>query len=258
MTTLAEILAATTPIDGGYAGTIPTDWMQGRTSYGGLSAALALHAAQRCEPDLPPLRSAQVSFIGPLAGDIRVTATKLRRGRTAAFIQADVVSDAGLGLRATFVFMADEPSVVDFDQRPPVDRRPPAPGTKLWSGPEGFFAQNFEFLDIKEPEIGPAELVRWGRIKVYDGIDPMVHVLAIADGMPPAAIRLFGQQMGPISSLTWIVNLLTPTPSTTDGWWLLRAQSDYARNGCSSQSMAIWNADGQLIAEGMQSVAIFA
>ena len=258
MTTLAEILNGMKPVEGGFAATIPADWMQGRTSYGGLSAAIALHAAQQSEPDLPPLRSAQISFIGPLAGDVTVTATKLRRGRTAAFIQADVVSDAGLGLRATFVFMADQPSIVDFDQRPPVDRAPPPPGTKLWSGPEGFFAQNFEFLDIKEPEFGPAKLLRWGRMKVHGGIDPMVHVLAIADGMPPAAIRLFGQQMGPISSLTWIINLLTPTPATTDGWWLLRARSDYARNGCSSQSMAIWNADGQLIAEGMQSVAIFA
>jgi len=52
--------------------------------------------------------------------------------------------------------------------------------------------------------------------------------------------------------------LLTPTPVTRDGWWLLSAQSDYAKNGCSSQSMMIWNADGQPIAQGMQSVAIFA
>ncbi|MGL1521386.1 acyl-CoA thioesterase domain-containing protein, partial [Vibrio parahaemolyticus] len=41
---------------------------------------------------MPTLRSAQVSFIGPLAGAVTVTATKLRRGRTAAFIQADIVS----------------------------------------------------------------------------------------------------------------------------------------------------------------------
>lgn len=257
MTTLAEILAAMTPIDGGLAGAIPADWMQGRTSYGGLSAAIALHAAQRSEPDLPPLRSAQIAFIGPLAGAITVSTAKLRRGRNAAFIQADVISDAGLGLRATFVFMADQNSIVDFDQRAPARHAPPAPEAKLWSGPEGFFAQNFEFLDLKDDSLRPADLLRWGRMKAHDGIDPMVHVMAIADGMPPAAIRLFGKQMGPISSLTWIINLLTPTPLTTDGWWLLGARSDFARNGCSSQTMTLHNAAGQLVAEGMQSVAIF-
>lgn len=257
MTTLAEIIAAAAPVEDGLSATIPADWMQGRTAYGGLSAALALHAAQSSEPDLPPLRSAQISFVGPLAGGVTIRATKLRRGRTAAFIQSDVIADAGLGLRATFVFMSDQPSAVDFDQRARTERTPPAPDTKFWSGPPGFFAQNFEFFDPKDPALGPAELLRWGRMKAHAGLDPMVHLLAMADGLPPAAIRLFGQQIGPISSLTWIVNLLTPAPATKDGWWLLGARSAYARNGCSSQAMALWNADGDLVAEGMQSVAIF-
>ena len=38
---------------------------------------------------------------------------------------------------------------------------------------------------------------------------------------------------------------------------LLRAAGSYAENGCSSQDMAIWNADGQPVAAGMQSVGIF-
>lgn len=257
MTTLAEILASAIPAEGGFDVTIPADWMQGRTSYGGLSAALALTAAQACEPDLPPLRSAQVAFIGPLAGAVSVRATRLRRGRNAAFIQADVTGEAGLGLRATFVFMAEIASSLAFDAGVATDRRPPVPGTKLWSGPEGFFASNFEFFDPKDPDLGPADLLRWGRMKAHEGIDPMVHLIAIADGLPPGAIRLMGDMRAPVSSLTWIVNLLTPAPATTDGWWLLSARSGYARHGCSSQSMAIWNADGQLVAEGMQSVALF-
>ncbi len=256
MTPIADILAAATPTGSGFTATIPTDWMQGRTSYGGLSSALALHAAQGCEPDLPPLRSAQIAFIGPLAGDVTVTATKLRRGRNAAFIQSDIMSAAGLGFRATYVFMADQPSRVDFDQRVPINRAPPAPDAKLYTGPDEFFTGNFNFLDIKGG-VGDAELLRWARLRACDGLDPMVEVMAVADGLPPAAFKLLGGP-APISSLTWIVNLLTPTPQTTNGWWLLSARSNYARNGCSSQEMAIWNADGTLIATGMQSVAIFA
>ena len=61
----------------------------------------------------------------------------------------------------------------------------------------------------------------------------------------------------PVSSMTWLCNLLTPQPVTRDGWWLLRAVGNYAENGCSSQDMAIWNADGAAIAAGMQSIAIF-
>ena len=85
----------------------------------------------------------------------------------------------------------------------------------------------------------------------------MVEVMAVADGLPPAAFKMLNKQPVPISSLTWIVNLLTPEPTTRDGWWLLSAKSDHARNGCSSQTMMIWNADGVPVAQGMQSVAIF-
>jgi acyl-CoA thioesterase len=258
MTPLRTILAGARAVEHGFTVAIPADWMQGRTAYGGLSSALALHAAQGCEPDLPPLRSAQVSFIGPLAGAVTVTATRLRRGRNAAFIQSDIVSDAGLGYRATFVFMANQPSQISHDEAPGHDRAPPAESAKLYTGPDEFFTGNFNFLDLKEPDLGPAELLRWARLRDHDGLDPMVELMAVADGLPPAAFKLLGNVQAPVSSLTWIVNLLTPTPATRDGWWLLRARADQAKNGCSSQSMAIWNAAGERVAEGMQSVAIFA
>lgn len=257
MTPLGDILAAATPIEHGFRSAIPSDWAQGRTAYGGLSSALALHAAQACEPDLPPLRSAQVAFIGPLAGDVTVTATKLRRGRTAAFIQADITSEAGLGYRATFVFMADQPSRIALEGGLASPYRPPAADAKVYTGPDEFFTGNFNFFDLKDEAKGEAEWLRWARLRGRGGIDPMVEVMAVADGLPPAAFKILGKNPVPISSLTWIVNLLTPTPSTTDGWWLLAARSDHAKNGCSSQTMMIWNADGVPIAQGMQSVAIF-
>jgi len=58
--------------------------------------------------------------------------------------------------------------------------------------------------------------------------------------------------------MTWLCNLLTAAPATTDGWWLLRTSSDYARAGSSSQEMGMWNADGEPVAQQMQSVALFA
>jgi acyl-CoA thioesterase len=258
VTPIRDILSAATPVEGGFRATIPAGWLQGRTAYGGLSSALALHAAQACEPDLPPLRSALVAFIGPLSGEVTVTATRLRRGRNAAFIQADIVSEAGLGFRATFVFMSDQESRIDLEGALASPLRPPAPDTKLYTGPDEFFTGNFNFFDLKEEAKGEAEWLRWARLRAYEGLDPMVQVMALADALPPAAFKLLGKVPAPISSLTWMVNLLTPAPATTDGWWLLSAKSDHAKNGCSSQTMMLWNADGVPIAQGAQSVAIFA
>jgi acyl-CoA thioesterase len=256
MTPIADLLAAAAPIEGGFTTTIPEDWKQGRTAYGGLSAALALHAAMQAEPDLPPLRSAQVAFVGPLAGDVTVTATKLRRGRNAAFIQSDLVSEAGLGFRATFVFMAPLASAIAHDTAQRATRPPPGADATLYTGPDHFFTGNFNFLDVKDT--GPAEWLRWARLREREGLHPMVELMAIGDALPPAAFKLLDNRQAPLSSLNWQINFVAPEPATTGGWWLLHANADLARDGYSSQRMTIWNAAGDPIAEAMQGVAIFA
>ncbi|MBB4155270.1 acyl-CoA thioesterase [Sphingomonas jinjuensis] len=257
MTTLTSIIDALEPIgEDAWRGHIPDNWLQGRTAYGGLSSALALHAAQHSDADLPPLRSALVAFIGPLSGAVTITATRLRRGRNAAFVQADVTSDAGLGLRATFVFMGAVPSMLDHatGERPDFPR--PGPDDRTYRGTAQVpFTQNFELVDKRDGG-DPAEWLRWVRLADRDGLDPMVELIAVADCLPPAALKLVGRPV-PLSSMTWQLNLLGPAPRTEDGWWLLRARTDYAREGSSSQSMAIWNAAGEPVAEQMQSVAIF-
>lgn len=261
MTSLKDILDGLEPLaDGpGWRGTIPDGWLQGRTGYGGLSAAIALHCAMQSDVDLPPLRSAQVSFIGPLAGPILVTAHRLRRGKNAAFIQADIESEAGLGLRCTFVFMRAIDSEIDYATTTVPAFARPGPEEKTFKGnPHVAFTQNFEFLDCRDgPDLLPAEWLRWTRLNERDGLDPMVELMAVGDCLPPAALRLLGRNV-PMSSMTWILNVLGPTPRTEDGWWLLRSNADYARAGSSSQQMGIWNAAGEMVAEQMQSVAVFA
>ena len=258
MISLPEAIAALEPVEGGWRGTIPDNWLQGRTAYGGMSAALALHAAQQSDTDLPPLRSAQVSFIGPLAGPVTIRAQRLRRGRNAAFVQADVESEAGLGLRATFVFMGPVESKVELRQGVAPEFPRPQPGDTTFKGAKGaYFTQNFEFLDRRDASVGPAEWLRWVRLNEREGLDPMVELISIADCLPPAALKLVGGP-APVSSMTWLLNVLGPQPRTDDGWWLLRANADYASAGSSSQLMGIWNASGEPIAEQMQSVAIFA
>lgn len=255
MTHLKAILDALAPADGGWRAAVPANWLQGRTVYGGLSAALALHAAQRSEPDLPPLRSALVAFVGPLGGDLTIRTALLRRGRNAAFVQADVTGDAGLGLRATFVFMAPVESSLDH-RAPRLDEAPPATDAPVTRGhPAVAFTQNFEMVDAALTGEGNG-WHRWIRLADRAGLDPAVELMAVADALPPAAISLIGRLV-PLSSMTWQINLLgTPAPSP-DGWWLLSSATRHARDGNSSERTAIWNGEGVQVAEQMQSVALF-
>lgn len=255
---LPHVLAAARPVEGGFAADVPADWMQGRTAYGGFSAALALVAAQRAAEDLPPLRSATVNFVGPLAGTVTVRARVLRRGRNASWVSAEVTSDAGVGLTATFVFMGPvEASTLHLHEVPtpagivPLDQAVPLPER---AGPS--FAPNFERrFALPKTERPVPEIVWWERLRETRGLDPMVALMLLADALPPGVMPLTGP--APISSMTWLINLLTPLPQTADGWFLLQAQGNYAEKGCSSQNMAIWNTDGTAVAVGMQSIALF-
>lgn len=54
MATYTEIIAAFSAAPGEFRGRIAENWLQGRTFYGGLTAALRLEAALKAYPGLPP------------------------------------------------------------------------------------------------------------------------------------------------------------------------------------------------------------
>lgn len=253
---LKQIVDGFAPDGDGHIVTIPSTWMQGRTAFGGVSSAIGLQAAMLSQDELPPLRSAQIAFIGPLAGEVRATAKLLRRGRTAAFIQTDITGEKGLGLRAIWVFMQALESEVDYAHHDAPDIGPPPTG-ELRSGPEEFFTHNFEYAESRRPdEEGKPRFTRWMRLKEREGLRPMIELIAMADSLPPAAVAL--QSRGaPVSSINWFVNVLTPEPATDNGWWLVQTDSDMARHGNSSQYNGLWASDGTPVAAGMQSVALF-
>jgi acyl-CoA thioesterase len=255
---LPDTLSTLRIIDGGFAAVVPDDWMQGRTSYGGFSAALALEAARTLAPDLPPLRSAQVSFVGPLAGEIEVRARFLRRGRNASWVSAEIACAAGVGLTATFVFMGPVESALHLHQvPPPAGWIAPDQALRLPEGRGPGFARHFDrAFALPRADHKLPELNWWVRLKDREGLDPMVELLLLGDALPPGVMPLIDRTSA-ISSMTWLVNLLTPAPQTKDGWFLLRSAGNYAEKGCSSQDMAIWNAQGEAVAVGMQAIAIF-
>jgi acyl-CoA thioesterase len=249
---LPALLASALPIDAGMSVTINEDWLQGRTSYGGLSAALALTAAKAEFADLPPLRSAQIAFVGPLAGTVEASAMLLRRGKNSAFIDCTLTGMDGIGLRALLLFMARRESEIRFDG--PVMPDFPLSDNRVdpVQMPQGFLT-NFEFAPWEAKD---GTVRRWIKLKERDDLDPETELVCIADALPPAAMTL-AKRWGPISTTTWQLNLLTDTPSTQDGWWLLEASTLYAGDGNSSQTMTIWNRNGSPVATATQSVALF-
>jgi acyl-CoA thioesterase len=236
-----------------YCATFGDHWLQGRTAYGGASAALALSAVKAAFADLPPLRSAQIAFVGPLLGEVRAVPQLLRRGKNSAFVGCDVATAEGLGLRTLFLFMTPRASSIDYLDLPPPDAGDPE--TRLIDParlPQGFLT-NFELSRWGDDKAG---YTRWVRLKDRAGLDPEVELIAIADALPPAAMAL-AAAWAPVSTTTWQLNLVTDALATREGWWLISDETLHAGQGSSSQAMTIWNRDGIPVATATQSVALF-
>lgn len=256
----AALLASAEPRDSGFACPVPETWHQGRTAYGGFSAALALAAAMRAGgADLPPLRSAQFSMIAPVYGPVEVHARLLRQGRNATWAEAQIRRDGEVAFTASFVFMGPVASELHLNERtPPPGLIPPADAREIrfTEHTPAFLRHHFSARHALPPTDKAPEMCRWLRLSADDALDPMLELLLIADSLPPGVMPLMAAQV-PVSTMHWQVNLLTPAPATTGGWWLLRSAGDYAEQGCSSQRMGVWNANGAPVMAGLQSVAVF-
>ena len=111
MKTLGELVNSFTGDDQGpWRVTAGDDWRQGRTLYGGISAALSFAACNRLASDLPPLRSAQIAFVGPANGETVLVPRILRQGKSVRFLACDLMSEEMVATRALFAFGGERPS----------------------------------------------------------------------------------------------------------------------------------------------------
>lgn len=260
---LTDILATLRPDGKGMDAPLPETWLQGRTAFGGLTAALLLAATQRAVPDLPPLRSVLVNFTAPVGGAPQFASTVLRRGRNITTVSTDAMDGDKVLARATFTFGADIPESPERDLAPPPASAPEdAPEAFAPGGPfrPPRFIRNFDlrFLDGAPPFSGArkGQLRGWVRHRADTARTGMAPFLCLADVLPPAAMVT---RRAPCmnSSVTWICNILRPEVDTRDGWYHVETDLSADGRGYSSQVMRIWDSEGRLVSDGMQSVILF-
>jgi len=233
-------------------------WMQGRTMHGGASSFIAYVAATRAFPELPPLRAAQIGFIGPVGEDIEARVTMLRTGKSVSHVETTLWCQGALVHRATWLFGKARPTNGHrppdrLDQFTPPEASEPIPASPKSPG----FIHRLE-LRRAAPRGGGGSIVmrRWVRLRERGGLDPYAELVAIGDTLPPGSMRAM-ERPGPISSINWSLTLLGDDVTTRDGWWLLETASNHMADGFSSETLKAWNTDGVEVMRGLQSVAIF-
>ena len=262
-TGLNTILDGALRKDGGFEYNVPSSWKQGRTIYGGLTSGLSLHTAMGSFEDLPPLRSAQIGFIGPVTGNPLFKAHLLRRGRNVTSICVQGYVEDKLVSHIVFIFAASRDSVITQDFPAPSasqpEKTPQMFPPQVKSMVPGFI-HNFEtrLLEGQLPMSGAKkpDMRVWARMVDPSSRKGVISLLTLGDLLPPAASPLM-PQFAPISSVNWTVNSMREDITTREGWWHVETKLSSAEKGYSSQIMRYWNTEGDLVAEAIQFVTIF-
>jgi len=262
MTPFSEILDGMTGGGEAFTVTVPPDWMQGRTTYGGLSSALCVAAAERMAPGLPPLRAGQFTFIGPAGGAVRLQLSVLRQGKNSVFIGADLIGEAGLATRAVLTFGAARASELNHAACP-LPRAIPRDESVEYFSREGApaFTKHFDSRPAGGHAMfsgaAAADLLVWGRHKDPAARNTATGLVALGDILPPAAVAMF-TRFAPISSMTWGIEMTAPGHvGDPEGWYLLQSTGEATSDGYSSQDMRLWAEDGTLVMASRQMVAVF-
>ena len=261
---LSSLMAGVRPQAEGWSVDVPETWTQGRTVFGGLQAALLVRAMRLQKPAMPPLRSLQVAFIGPvLPGMQQLHVQCLRQGKSVTWLEGRIIgADGAVACMAIAVFgRARESAVHLVPPRPPV-LRTPEDSVQLPRVP-GKSPAFTEFLEQRwsdgaMPFCGgkvPRTQVHL-RFRDEPRIDEST-VVALADAIPPTGTSVL-QRPAPASSMTWTLELLRDRlDDFPDGYWCMDAEATSAAEGYVFQTATLWSPDGQPVALSRQGTAVF-
>lgn len=258
---LSEVLSSMKAVGSGWSVTFDEDWLQGRSAFGGLQAALALRAMRALVPELP-LRTLQTTFIAPVSGTVTIEARVLRTGKSAVHVEARILQGGETGCLLLGIFGSSRESVVAI--------RPPAPQVARSAeqsrelpylpGVTPVFTQHIRF---RWADGGfPFSAATVARTQIYvefrgeTAVDE-AQVVALADTIPSPGLSLLKRPVA-ASSLTWTLELLRDDydPAATAGW-LMDAEVTAAANGYMFQTATLWSPAGEAVALSRQSVVVF-
>ncbi|GAB3518640.1 acyl-CoA thioesterase [Photobacterium alginatilyticum] len=245
--------------------TLPEDWAQGRTAFGGISAALLYTVMKEKVADDRPLRSLTTNFVGPLFADIPFSfdVEVLREGKNASQLTARIIQDGQIAVIQQACFGTDRFSEIEVGNSDTHQLKDPQNLTRIpmIPGQTPNFIQHLD-LAVSEgamPFSGSplSTLNGWMRFKQAPEQITDAHLISLIDAWPPAVLQMM-KQPAPASTMMWNLEFIHPhQPVQPDEWFAYKAHTRQAAGGYAHLEANIWDSAGELIAISRQSVAVF-
>jgi len=245
--------------------TIPSTWGQGRTVFGGLSAAILNRAMANEIKDNCMMRVQNNQFIGPLLTDepFQIDITHLRDGKNVTQLQARLIQNGNIAVQSMAAFGANRDSKAIFSPEPITLASVPVKPNWIPQIPK-VTPKFHRYIDLRIDEGGypftgkkESEYSGWMRFSKSDAVLTDAHLIALIDVWPPTILQTL-KWPAPASTLSWNVEFIHPHPEIAGTQWLAyRCITRQAAEGYVHTEASIYTDSGQLIALSRQTVTVF-
>ncbi len=258
-TTFSEVMKGALALEGALSVNIPEDWLQGRSVYGGLQAALALRAMRSLVPSRP-IRSLQVTCTAPLSGDVRAEASVLRTGKNTTQVEARLYGPDGVTTQIIGLFGAARESQIRVEMQQPELTGDQSITFPFIAGLTPSFTQHFVARLRRGgiPFSGEETRESTYELDLKDSGDVNEEtIVALADFVPPVGLSTL-RAPAFSSTLTWFLEFLVepPTDAPLENW-RLDSELVAAADGYNQQASVLWAPDGTAVALSRQTMLVF-
>ncbi|MEJ2042679.1 MAG: thioesterase family protein [Reinekea sp.] len=244
---------------------VPESWGQGRTAFGGLSAAVLNRVMDNAVADDRHMRVQNTQFIAPLLTNqpFDIQLSHLRDGKNVTQLQASLIQNGQLSVQATAAYGFDRPSKINVAAAPVAIAQTPVKASWLPQIPK-VTPKFFRYIDIKFDQGGYPFMGKktshyhgWIRFSQPPAQITGAHLIALIDAWPPTVLQQL-RLPTPASTLSWNVEFIHPHPPIQGSDWLAyRAETAQASDGYAHTEARIYTGDGTLLALSRQLVTVF-
>lgn len=258
----STVLANRTKHNQTVAFTLPEDWLQGRTAFGGVAASLALAAMRDVTAIDRPVRSLQTNFVGPLGpGPFTVSVQLLRQGKSMSQVQATISQNEQPACVLLAIFGESRPTTLPsfFPEQTPIEPPDAFQDRPYIPGLMPVFTQHIGSRIVAGGVPFSGSSLRHNRIylKLKDiPVDLELLTVLLSDAIPPAALALADHPIW-ASTISWWLEFRSVSEARPDDWWLLESEVTALSEGFGHHSYTLWTPSREPIAFGRQMVALF-
>jgi acyl-CoA thioesterase len=243
-------------------------WGQGRTTFGGLSAALILKKIRQQSGEAGLLRSLNIAFCGPLFTDqpFEFATREVRSGKSISHWQGEIQQADNVATLVNACFGRQRDSDIQVDH-PTLAVPQPDDGKQLpyIQGLTPEFVQHIDFIyhQGQFPFTNSQENRIHGMMRFSDHPQQILeeHLVALIDAWPPTVLQKM-KTPGPCASVTWSLEFVTPIsqlsqPIAGDEYLYYEAEIRQAHDGYAHTEARIATQDGTLLALSRQLITIY-